>query len=290
MALRRFSIPALALAFPGVASAAVSPKADALFTLPGGVPLNNSFLTGLVIASLFILVLRWAIGNPRLVPGRVQGLLETVVQGISDLVSPIVGKKAIGTALPVLLALFFFILIQNWSGLLPGVGSIGWGAENADGKFKVLEPLIRPANADWNGTIALAIVAMSLWLFTVLKHAGPKVLLHDLFGNKSEIKEVGVALWLFLGAIFLMVGVIEVVSIAIRPFTLSVRLFGNVFGGESLLHATAGGAVVFHFMELLVGLVQSVVFVLLTSVYIGLICNHGDDHDHDHDPAEGKHA
>jgi F-type H+-transporting ATPase subunit a len=58
-----------------------------------------------------------------------------------------------------------------------------------------------------------------------------------------------------------------------------VRLFGNVFGGESLLHGT-GFLFVFYFLELLVGLIQALVFTLLSSVYIGLICNHGDDHDH----------
>ena len=87
--------------------------------------------------------------------------------------------------------------------------------------------------------------------------------------------------------VFLVVGFIEVFSIMIRPFTLSVRLFGNVFGGENLLHGT-GFLFVFYFMELLVGLIQAVVFTLLSSVYIGLICNHGDDHDHDH--AEGHAA
>jgi F-type H+-transporting ATPase subunit a len=85
--------------------------------------------------------------------------------------------------------------------------------------------------------------------------------------------------------VFLIVGFIEVFSIVIRPFTLSVRLFGNVFGGENLLHGTSF-LFVFYFMELLVGLIQATVFTLLSAVYIGLICNHGDDHDH----AEGHGA
>ena len=84
----------------------------------------------------------------------------------------------------------------------------------------------------------------------------------------------------------MIVGVIEVFSIAIRPFTLSVRLFGNVFGGENLLHGT-GFLFVFYFMELLVGLIQAIVFTLLSSVYIGLLCNHGDGHDHDEGSEHG---
>jgi F-type H+-transporting ATPase subunit a len=89
--------------------------------------------------------------------------------------------------------------------------------------------------------------------------------------------------------VFLIVGCIEVFSISIRPFTLSVRLFGNVFGGENLLHGTSF-LFIFYFMELLVGLIQATVFTLLSAVYIGLICNHGDDHDHDHAEGHGAEA
>ena len=84
-----------------------------------------------------------------------------------------------------------------------------------------------------------------------------------------------------------MVGLIEVFSIVIRPFTLSVRLFGNVFGGENLLHGT-GFIFVFYFMELLVGVIQALVFTLLTAVYIGLLCNpEGGEHDEKHAPGAG---
>ena len=88
---------------------------------------------------------------------------------------------------------------------------------------------------------------------------------------------------------FLAVGVIEVISIAIRPVSLSFRLFGNVFGGESLLHGTFF-AFPFYFLELLIGLVQALVFTLLVSVYIGLVCNHGDEHEHDHGDEKEPHA
>ncbi len=90
-----------------------------------------------------------------------------------------------------------------------------------------------------------------------------------------------------LFAVFFAVGIIEVISIIVRPLSLSLRLFGNVFGGENLLHAMSqiqpwGLPIVFYFLELLIGFVQALVFVLLVSVYIGLICNHDDtrgDHD-----------
>src|SRR5690606_37724849 len=132
--------------------------------------------------------------------------------------------------------------------------------------------------ADMNGTIALAIVAMAVWLFLILKYAGPKVILFDLFGNKADKREVPVAIYYFLTVIFLAVGLIEIISIAIRPVSLSFRLFGNVYGGENLLHGT-GFIFPFYFLELLIGLVQALVFTLLVAVYIGLICNHGDGHE-----------
>ena len=207
-----------------------------------------------------------------------------------DLFEPIVGKKAFPAAFPLLVTFFIFILFHNWMGLIPGVGTMGWG-HDAEGQFEITRPLIRPFNSDFNGTIALALVSFGAWLIIVLKYAGPKLILWDLFGNKADKKETPAWLYPFLSLVFLVVGCIEVFSIAIRPFTLSVRLFGNVFGGENLLHGT-GFIFIFYFMELLVGLIQALVFTLLTSVYIGLICNHGDDHEHDHGAghaAEGHH-
>jgi F-type H+-transporting ATPase subunit a len=197
---------------------------------------------------------------------------------LRDLFEPIVGKKAFPVTFPLLVTLFVFILIQNWMGLLPGVGTIGTEKGFSDGSVE-FTPWIRPFTADFNGTIALALVSFGAYLIIVFKYAGPKLILWDLFGNKADKAETPAWLYPFLSLVFLIVGFIEVFSIVIRPFTLSVRLFGNVFGGENLLHGT-GFIFVFYFMELLVGLIQATVFTLLSAVYIGLLCNHGDDHDH----------
>ncbi len=271
-------LSSLALLLPVAdASAAVSPAANELFNV-FGLPVTNSMVTSWVISIFLIIGIRMMAGRPQLVPSKGQAVIEGFLVFVRDMTAPIVGKKAFGAALPFILAFFFYILIQNWSGLIPGVGSIGMGHE-VDGHFHITEPWIRPANADWNGTIALAIVAMVSWLIIVLKYDGPVVLIKDLFGNKTDKKEVGSGMWLALWPVFLMVGVIEVVSIMIRPITLSVRLFGNIFGGENLLHQT-GFFPIFYFLELMVGFVQPLVFILLFSVYIGLICNHGDDEHH----------
>lgn len=262
-----------------MASAAVSPAPESLFTV-FGLPITNSMVTSWVVVVLLIVGVRAMVGSqPKLIPGRGQALVENLVVGLKNLIEPIVGKKATPATLPFVIGFFIYIVIQNWTGLLPGVGTIGLGYYDADGYFYVTRPWIRPANADWNGTIALAVIAMGAWLYIVLRYAGFKALAVDLFGNKADKKEVGATMWMMLIPLFLFVGVIEVVSIAIRPLTLSVRLFGNIFGGENLLHGM-NFIPPFYFLELLVGLVQALVFVLLFSVYIGLICNHGDEHEH----------
>jgi F-type H+-transporting ATPase subunit a len=206
-----------------------------------------------------------------------------------DLVTPIVGPKVVKAAFPLLMALFIFILIQNWSGLFPGVGTIKLFQ---NGEWK---ELIRPGNADMNGTIALALVSFAGWLYLVLRYAGPRFILHDLFGNKADKREIPVVIYYFLGPIFFAVGLIETISILFRPVSLSVRLFGNVFGGENLLHSLSaicrwGLPVPFYFLEMLIGFVQAFVFTLLVSVYIGLLCNHGDDHGPDEAHGAGEKA
>ena len=270
------AIPFLLAASSAHASGGVDPAAAKLFEIPGlGLPVTNSMVTGWVV-SLFILIgLRLMVRKPQLIPSRGQAVVESVLSGLRGLYEPIVGKKAFPAAFPILVCLFLFILLQNWSGLIPGVGSIGLGHE-VDGKFHITEPFIRPANADWNGTIALAAFAMLAWLYLIVRYAGVKLIAYDLFGNKADKKEVAAYIYYPLSLVFILVGFIEIVSIAIRPFTLSVRLFGNVFGGENLLHAT-GFVFPFYFLETLVGFVQALVFTLLLSVYIGLICNHGDE-------------
>ena len=249
-----------------------------------GLPVTNSILTSWLITIAIIAVVRLSVGTPKLIPGRGQSVLEGALTGLRDLYEPIVGKKAMPMAFPLLVTLFIFIVLHNWSGLLPFVGTVGWG-HDVDGHFHVITPLIRPHTSELNGTIALALVSFGAWFIIVMRYAGPGLLIKDLFGNKADKNELNPAIYWGLSLVFLVVGLIEVVSIFIRPVTLSMRLFGNVFGGENLLHAMHF-LPPFYFLELLVGCVQGLVFTLLTAVYIGLICNHGDDHhddDHGHD-------
>jgi F-type H+-transporting ATPase subunit a len=258
----------------------VSPSASKLVDFGGGWALTNSMVTGWIMSAILVFLILKLVGKPTLLPSKGQAVVESLIEGLRGLFEPIVGKKAFPLAFPLLITFFLFILFHNWMGLIPGVGTVGMGHTDAEGHFVVTEPFIRPFNSDFNGTIGLALISFGAWAIIVFKIAGPKMLLWDLFGNKAEKSETPGWLYPILALVFIIVGFIEVFSIALRPFTLSVRLFGNVFGGENLLHGTSF-IFVFYFMELLVGLIQALVFTLLTSVYIGLICNHGDDHDHE---------
>lgn len=242
-------------------------------------PISNSILTSFLITTLLIIGIRLMVGKPKIIPGRGQAVFETLITALKDMLEPIVGKKTMPAAFPLLLCLFIFILIHNWSGMLPFVGTAGWFVTQADGT-ETLVPLLRPHTSEANGTLALSIFSFGAWIILILKYAGPKLIWHDIFGNKAGKGELHPALYYFLTVVFFLVGIIELISIGMRPVTLSARLFGNVFGGENLLHAT-GFIFIFYFLEIIVGLVQAFVFTLLSSVYIGLICNHGDDHGHD---------
>ncbi len=264
----------------------VAPTAAKLYDFGNGWAITTSMATGWTVSAVLIALILFAVRKPKVLPTKSQAVFESLLEGLRDLFEPIVGKKAFPATFPLLVTFFIFILIQNWMGLLPGVGTIGWG-HNVDGNFHITAPWIRPFTADFNSTIALALVSFGAYLIIIFKYAGPKLILWDLFGNKADKKETPGWLYPFLTLVFLLVGCIEVFSIVIRPFTLSVRLFGNVFGGENLLHGT-GFIFIFYFMELLVGLIQATVFTLLTSVYIGLLCNHGDDHEEGH-AAEAHH-
>jgi F-type H+-transporting ATPase subunit a len=285
----------LALALPFATTAAyastegVKPMAEALFHF-GPLPVTNSMVTSWIVAVALIIAIRMAVKRPRLIPSRGQAVVENLVQGILDLTSPIVGNKVALPAFPLLLALFTYILIQNWSGLLPGVGTI-YLADHETGGWT---ELIRPGNADMNATIALASVAFLGWLYFILRYAGPVFVLKDIFGNKADKKETPAIIYYPLFIIFFAAGLIEIISIFFRPVSLSFRLFGNIFGGENLMHAMSGIQkwglpLPFYFLEMLIGFVQAFVFTLLVSVYIGLICNHGDDHASGGTHATGPH-
>ena len=261
----------------------------------GVFPITNSMVTSWVVSIFIIIFIKLLVGKTALVPTKGQLVIESAVNLLRGITEPIVGRKVFYPSFWLLSGLFIFILIQNLSALLPGVGTIGYGYEDG-GHFVVKKPLVRPANADLNMTLALALVANFCWIYFIVKYAGLKAIINDWFGNKADKKQVPFLVFGLLGILFIAVGLIEVLSILFRPISLTFRLFGNVYGGESLLHSMfylgeklelsgnwinflmTVAPIPFYFMEVLIGIVQALVFMLLVSVYIGLICNHEEEH------------
>jgi F-type H+-transporting ATPase subunit a len=191
---------------------------------------------------------------------------------------------------------FIFILFTNWAGLLPGVGTIGWGIPTSDESRGLLPnlshvstPLFRGISADLNMTLAMALIFFVCWIYWAVKSNGLVGMFVHLFGNPAR-KEMKGFLAVMMAVVFVMVGCLEVISIMFRPVSLSFRLYGNIFAGENLLEAMSSMipalgwliAVPFYFMELLVGLVQALVFMLLTAVFTVLICAHDEEHEAEH--------
>ena len=139
--------------------------------------------------------------------------------------------------------------------------------------------LFRGANADLNMTLAMALVFFACWIVWAIQEVGIRGVLHELFAPKGDT--TGLMRMLMI-VVFFAAGCLEIVSILFRPVSLSFRLYGNVFAGENMLEAMATLVpglgwllpIPFYFMELLVGLVQAMVFMLLTAVFTLLICQH----------------
>jgi len=259
----------------------------------GPFAVTNSMVLTWIVAVVLIVFAQMATRNLRAVPEGAQNFWEWLVESLHDFLEGIIGADLVKRTFWFFATLFIFILTANWFGLIPGVGSIGWGHPDAAGKLHHLsEPLFRGTNADLNMTLAMAMVFFVCWTVWALQANGPGGFILHIFGPKGDTAGL---LKVLMIAVFVLVGVLEVVSILFRPVSLSFRLYGNIFAGENMLEtmsllSPAFGwllAIPFYFMELLVGLVQALVFMLLTAVFTLLICQHDEDHGHAHGAGHG---
>ncbi|MEM7383605.1 MAG: F0F1 ATP synthase subunit A [Verrucomicrobiota bacterium] len=281
--------------FPLIAAGDVSMQAAPFFKGLGF--LTNSVFVSAVTLLVILWVTRRATKNMQLVPGRSQNFVELVVEFLYGQVKDILGDRVGRQMFPLLATMFIFIVIANWSGLLPGVGTIGWtsGEMLAPFTHSIVEvPLIRPATADLNLTLGVALAFMLVWVWVTWKELGLIGFIKHVFAPKGGLGILGYILL----PIFIFVGLIELLSIMLRPVSLSLRLYGNVFAGESLLHAmgalgatfglgSVGSFILsilaplpFYFLELLVGILQALVFTLLCAVYIQGSMHHDEEEDH----------
>ena len=268
----------LALSEPGTHG--LSQKAVEI-ARPFGMPITNSMLVTWVVAVALIVVAQLATRRLAEVPGGAQNAVEWVLESIYGLLESIIGRHLVERTFWFFATAFLFILAANWIGLLPGVGTIGWGHQTAEG-FRVERPLLRGANADLNMTLAMAIVFFACWIVWALREVGVRGIAHELFAPKGESAGV---MRVLMVVVFFAAGLLEIISILFRPVSLSFRLYGNIFAGENMLETMATLVpglgwllpVPFYFMELLVGLVQALVFMLLTAVFTLLICQHHEE-------------
>ena len=245
---------------------------------PLNFPITNSMVVSWAVAIGLIAFAQIATRKMEQVPTGAQNFVEGLVEGLYNFLSGIIGPHLADRTFWFFATIFIFILSANWVGLIPGVGSIGWGQQTSHG-FTINQPLLRGANADVNMTLAMALVFFACWIVWGLREVGPVGFFKELFAPKGESQGV---LKVLMVVVFFAAGCLEVVSILFRPISLSFRLYGNIFAGENLLEAMSKlvpgfGWLVpipFYFLELLMGLVQALVFMLLTAVFTMLMCQH----------------
>ncbi len=294
----------------------ISIKAETLFDIPtpfGALHFTNSMLYTVIVMAVIVLFFALATRRMSLVPKGAQNFGEAVVEFLLGITEGTAGRRVGRRIFPLIATLFIFIITANWSGLLPGVGTVGHcvaepqatsGSSGYVIKTAAPQPLpsqqqpaptgglpkpncpegtafvpyLRAVNADLNTTLAMALIAV-----VVVQVAG--VAAHGFGGYLKEL----VTPW--------PLAPLHIVGELARVVSLSFRLFGNIFGGEVLvtvMYVLLGtafvgfGTVIFLGLELLFGFIQALLFSLLTLVYISIaVAGHGGG---DHKPEAVGHA
>ncbi|MDO8659239.1 MAG: F0F1 ATP synthase subunit A, partial [Candidatus Parcubacteria bacterium] len=265
--------------------------AEPIFHLEG-FNVTNALLTSWVVVIVIIilsLVLRFSLKE---IPGKLQNLFEVIVDGALDLCDQVTNSRAISLKVfPVAISVFFFILINNWLGLLP-IGGLGLLERGEEGLAFI--PFLRGGTADINTTIALAVMAVvGANIFGILsigiwKTFNKYVNLKALGGIFTKLRKEPTVI--IVAPITFFVGIIEIISEFAKIASLSFRLFGNVFAGEVLLASMAALVayvvpVPFLFLEIMVGVIQALIFSILLVVYFTISATDHDEHEHEHHPA-----
>lgn len=266
---------------------------EAIFHI-GSFNITNTYINSLLTVVGFIIFaffLQKSFSKHTIIPKGLVNFAEAIYEFVLGYIDSVTrDRKKSMTFLPFIATLFLFILVSNWIGLLPGIGSIGKHIF-VEGKLELV-PIFRPANTDLNLTLAMAVSAVVLshflGIFTVgfFKYANKFIKLGDLWhAIKSKNPQT-----ILTAGVELIVGIIEIFSEIAKVLSLSLRLFGNVFAGEVLLSVLASILpfilpLPFLFLELLVGVIQATVFSMLTLVYLTIatteIGSHGG-HEKEH--------
>ncbi len=239
--------------------------AEKIFSI-GPIPITNTILTTWLVTIILLVLAYFSTRKMQKIPQGMQNISEAAVDVLQDLVSSLSGNKT-SVFLPIVASFFFFIMLGNYFGLIPGVGTIGfYEIENG---HKIFVPFFRSINSDLNTTLALALVSVITTHFLAVKYLGLGGYLGKFFS---------------LNPIFLFVGLIELVGEFTKVASLSFRLFGNIYAGETVL-ATASSKlfafivpIPFYFLELIVGFVQALIFAILTLVFMVILTEKHAEH------------
>lgn len=249
--------------------------ADTLFHI-GSWPIPNSIIASWLTMAVLIAFAFIATRKRSLIPKGAQNVAELIVEQFLQLAQSVTGdrRRAI-MFLPIVLPLFLFIVVNNWIQLVPGFSALGFHTES--GGFI---HLFRGANSDLNVTLGLALMTVVLTQYFGIKEKGVYGWMTHYFHNPLS---GGIGLVLIGVGVGIFVGALEVVSEFVKVVSLSFRLFGNVYAGETLLTTIGGLAayiapVPFMLLEVIVGLVQGAVFALLTLVFLSIITTPMEEH------------
>ncbi len=250
-----------------------------------GLPITNTIIAGWITV-IFLVVLSWAVTRRmQLVPGRLQAAFEFLLGWIFDLCNSIAGEKNGRRFFPVICSIFLFVLFNAWLSLIPGFGSIEITVHGHEYE------LLRGSNTDVNTPLAIALVSFVFVIFYGLKEARMGFVRQYLnFGQffhsvgqifKGKFSPMGI----FSGAIFIIVGGLEFLSLLIRNISFTFRLFGNMTAGEILLLIAAFLvpwvlALPFYGLEMLVGFVQALIFSGLTLVFVTMAVSPHEEESH----------
>src|SRR3989338_8915428 len=249
--------------------------AEPIFNI-GNFTVTNSLLNSLLMI-LFVIVISVSLRSKiKLIPGKLQSMFEMVIEMFLETFDSVTGSRAKTLKFfPLVFTFFIFILINNWLGILPWVGSVGKViSEHGENIFV---PFFRGGTADLNTTLALAIIGvLASHIFGIVSvgfwnYFNKFINIKALFEiPKKVFKEPTI---LIINPIKVFVGLIEIVGEFAKIASLSFRLFGNIFAGEVLLASMAalfafGLPIPFLFLEMIVGLVQALIFAMLVLIYL----------------------
>ena len=224
-----------------------------------GLPITNSLVLSVLTAFLLVGGGLLVVRSLKIIPNKAQGMAEVVVDGLLSFMAQTLGNmEQAKKFFPLVATIFLFILLNNWIGVLPGTGSIGF-YEMEHGE-KVFVPFFRSANSDLNMTFALALIAMgAIHLYGIVK--------------LGLLRHLSKFLILTKGPIYFFVGLLEGVGEFAKVLSFSFRLFGNIFAGEVLLIIVMNlmpllAPFPFLLLEYFVGFIQALVFAMLTMIFL----------------------